>query len=248
MSRFNIAIQPFGEQAVLLQWPDHVEEAILHDILRFSEHLKKNCLDPDQWEFVSAYNSLTLIGRMEKLDFAKMKRELLTWYKEAKDMPLPQRYLWKLPVCYDPQFGIDLEDVATTLNMSVWDVIQMHTEQAYTVYGIGFLPGFMYLGGLPPDLEVPRRAEPRLKVMAGAVGLAGKQTGIYPQESPGGWNIVGNCPIPLFDPAKSPPCFVGVGDKVQFYGINKKEHELHTIQAEVGIYTMEKIKLDAKSS
>ena len=76
------------------------------------------------------------------------------------------------------------------------------------------------------------------------MGLAGKQTGIYPQESPGGWNIIGSCPIPIFDPAKAEPCFVHVGDHVQFYGISKKEYELHTIQAEVGIYDVEKVKLN----
>ena len=245
MSRFPISIQPFGEQAVLIEWPDKVEEGILDDILQFSQHLKKHCLDTGQWEFVPAYNSLALIGREESLDFRKMKRELQAWYAEAGKTPMPERYLWKLPVCYDTEFGIDLEEVAGILKKSVWDVIALHTGQSYTVYGMGFLPGFMYLGGLPKELEVPRKAVPRLKVVAGAVGLAGKQTGIYPQESPGGWNIIGNCPIPLFDASKEQPCFVGVGDKVQFYGINRKEHELLTIQAEVGIYAMEKVILNA---
>lgn len=245
MSRFPISIQPFGEQAVLIEWPDKVEERILDDILQFSQHLKAHCLDTAKWEFVPAYNSLALIGREDTLDFRKMKRELLAWYAHAEQTPMPQRYLWKLPVCYDPEFGIDLSEVAETLKKSVWDIIGLHTARPYTVYGMGFLPGFMYLGGLPKELEIPRKAIPRQKVIAGAVGLAGKQTGIYPQESPGGWNIIGNCPIPLFDASKEEPCFVRVGDKVQFYGINHKEHELHTIQAEVGIYTMEKVMLNA---
>jgi KipI family sensor histidine kinase inhibitor len=245
VSRFPISILPFGEQAVLIEWPDKVEEGILDDILQFSQHLKKHCLDTALWEFVPAYNSLALIGREESLDFRKMKRELQAWYAEAGKTRMPERYLWRLPVCYDTEFGIDLEEVAGILKKSVWDVIALHTRQSYTVYGMGFLPGFMYLGGLPKELEVPRKAVPRLKVTAGAVGLAGKQTGIYPQESPGGWNIIGNCPIPLFDASKEQPCFVGVGDKVQFYGINHKEHELHTIQAEVGIYAMDKVILNA---
>lgn len=242
MSRFPITIQPFGEQAVLIEWPTAVEESILDDILQFSQHLKKKCLDPGQWEFVPAYNSLALIQREDPLDFRKTKLDLLQWYAEAETTALPQKYLWRLPVCYDTEFGIDLKELADSLNMSVWDIIALHTRQPYTVYGIGFLPGFMYLGGVPEALEVPRKSEPRLKVIKGAVGLAGKQTGIYPQESPGGWNILGNCPIPIFDPSKEDPCFVRVGDKVQFYGISKKEHELHTIQAEVGIYAMEKVK------
>ncbi len=246
MNRYPISIQAFGEQAILIEWPEKVEEAILDDILQFSNHLKKKCLEPDQWELLPAYNSLTLIGRHELPDFGKMKRDLKMWYSEATKTRMPARYLWKLPVCYDTEFGIDLLEVSETLGKSVWEVIDLHTRHPYTVYGIGFLPGFMYLGGLPPELEVPRKAQPRLKVPSGSVGLAGKQTGIYPQESPGGWNIIGNCPIPIFDAGKEDPCFIKVGDQVQFYGINHKEHELHTIQAQVGIYAMEKVKLDAK--
>ena len=103
----------------------------------------------------------------------------------------------------------------------------------------------MYLGGLPASLEIPRRAEPRLKVPKGSVGLASKQTGIYPQESPGGWNIIGNCPVDLFDPKKDDPCFVKVGDKIQFERISKAEYKLHKIEGEVGIYEPEKVVLNA---
>lgn len=124
--------------------------------------------------------------------------------------------------------------------MSTKELIEMHTKQPYLVYGIGFLPGFMYLGGLPEALETPRKSTPRLAVPKGSVGLAGKQTGIYPQDSPGGWNIIGNCPIPIFNINKEPPCFINVGDRVQFYPITKAEYELHRIEAEVGIYRIEK--------
>ncbi len=156
-----------------------------------------------------------------------------------------QKFLWQLPICYDLDFGIDLKDVSEHLGKSVAEVIALHTSHTFTVFGIGFLPGFMYLGGLPEVLEVPRRPDPRLKVAKGSVGLAGKQTGIYPQESPGGWNIIGNCSVPLFDANSDDPCFVSVGDKIRFYAISKAEHKLHKIEGEVGIYQFEKIKIDA---
>ena len=129
--------------------------------------------------------------------------------------------------------------------MSITQVVETHTDQTYTVYGIGFLPGFMYLGGLPESLEVPRKETPRLRVEQGSVGLAGKQTGIYPQESPGGWNVIGNCPIPIFNVDQPEPCFVDVGDRIQFYSITRAEYDLHRIEAEVGIYNIEKSVLDA---
>jgi len=245
VSKFSISIRPFGVHAILIEWPNKVDEAILNDILKFTNYLETNCLDMRKWEIVPAYNSVTLILRKEPIDFDRLKVRLNEWHQECGDSKPKQKYLWKLPVCYDLDFGIDLEVAAETLSLSVHELIKQHTENVYTVYGIGFLPGFMYLGGLPKSLEMPRRASPRLRVKAGAVGLAGKQTGIYPQESPGGWNILGNCPVALFNAKEENPCFVKVGDKVQFFTIERAEYDLYKIEGEVGIYKLEKTKLDA---
>ena len=230
---------------MLIEWPEKVDEKVLNDILAYSDYLKKECLDSAQWELIPAYNSLTLVSRQKISDPSKFIDQLRTWHAKIKDRVPLKRQLWKLPVCYDAEFGIDLEDVANTLQMSIAQVVETHTNQTYTVYGIGFLPGFMYLGGLPESLEVPRKESPRLKVEQGSVGLAGKQTGIYPQESPGGWNIIGNCPIPIFNVDKAEPCFVDVGDRIQFYSITRAEYDLHRIEAEVGIYNIEKSVVDA---
>ncbi len=245
MKQHPITIKPFGSQAILVEWPNKVEEAILEDILQFNTHLKKNYLDGKEWEFVPAYNSLTLIHREGKINFKKLRRDLMEWYTTRKEVESIDHYLWKLPVSYDKEFAIDLEEIAVILNRTEEEIITAHTGHIYTVYGIGFLPGFMYLGGLPEALETPRKSSPRLKVVKGSVGLAGKQTGIYPQESPGGWNIIGNCPIPIFNVKNEDPCFVSVGDKIQFYEISKKRYDLHKIEGEVGIFKMEKIKLNA---
>lgn len=240
-----ISIRPFGVHAILMEWPNKVDEAILEDILQYSSYLKLECLDTKDWELVPAYNSLTLIQRNKSIEFEPFKVQLETWYQERKESVKSDKYLWKLPVCYDLDFAIDLEEVAQTLKVSVTEVIHLHTSHVYTVFGIGFLPGFMYLGGLPEALEVPRRAEVRQKVEKGAVGLAAKQTGIYPQESPGGWHVIGNCSVPIFDAKREEPCLVNVGDKIQFFSISRAEYKLHKIEGELGIYQFEKIKLDA---
>ncbi|TMM57122.1 5-oxoprolinase subunit PxpB [Maribacter algarum] len=245
MSKFSISIRPFGVHAILVEWPNKVDEVILNDILRFSNFLETSCLDINKWEIVPAYNSITLILRQEPIQFDRLIKRLKQWYGECGDSKPKQKYLWKLPVCYDLDFGIDLEEVAEKLSLNIKEVVKQHTENVYTVFGIGFLPGFMYLGGLPKSLEIARRATPRLKVQKGAVGLAGKQTGIYPQESPGGWNIIGNCSVPMFNPKSDNPCFVSVGDKVQFFAIERAEYDLHKIEGEVGIYKLEKTKWDA---
>jgi KipI family sensor histidine kinase inhibitor len=119
-------------------------------------------------------------------------------------------------------------------------LISKHSQATYTVYGIGFLPGFMYLGGLNSELEIPRKSSPRMKVPAGSVGLAAKQTGIYPCESPGGWQLIGQTPIPLFNPLQDPPFFAQVGDKIQFIPISKDTYKLLQIQVAAGIYNIEK--------
>jgi len=245
VKEYTISIRPFGEHAILLEWPKKVDEAILEDIIQFNAYLKTECLENDDWETVMAYNSLTLIQQSKRINFEPFKQQLNQWYSQKGKVVKTQKFLYRLPVCYDADFGIDLEKVAEHLNKTIDEVISMHTSNVFTVFGIGFLPGFMYLGGLPSSLEVPRRKEPRLKVVQGAVGLAGKQTGIYPQESPGGWNIIGNCSVPIFDVNRDDPCFVNVGDKIQFYAISRAEYKLHKIEGEVGIYQFEKIKLDA---
>jgi KipI family sensor histidine kinase inhibitor len=239
VSKYPISIKPFGQKAILIEWPSEVKESILYDILAYTEYLKSELLDPDQWEFVPAYSSLAVICRKKIDHTSDLIATLKSCYDTIESHIPVKRQLWRLPVCYHQEFALDLEDVSRTLQMSVSQIIDTHTEPTYTVYGIGFLPGFMYLGGLPKKLEMPRKETPRLHVPQGSVGLAGQQTGIYPQESPGGWNIIGNCPIPIFKVDKTDPCFVNVGDRIQFYAIERAAYDLHKIEAEVGIYNIE---------
>ena len=243
MSSFPLILKPFGETAILLEWPKEVNEAILEDILGFQEILKLK-LD-ETWVYVPSYNSLTLISQRGTFDFPRLREQILDWFSNTKRNLVLERCLWKLPVCYNEEFGPDLKETAEKLMVSIDELIGGHTAQEYTVYGIGFLPGFMYLGGLPQNLETKRRETPRLHVAKGSVGLAGKQTGIYPQDSPGGWNIIGRCPVPMFNLNLKYPCFVEVFDKIQFVPIDRATYDLRIIEAEVGIYQPEKIVLDA---
>jgi KipI family sensor histidine kinase inhibitor len=241
----QIHTKPFGVHAVLVEWPVEVSELILNKILQFESFLKIQCLEGANWEYVSAYNSLLVVNTKTTIDYVSFSKELQHWYASMGEAKPYERYLWRLPVSYDQEFGIDLDDISIQLKIEISELIRLHTSHVYTVYGIGFLPGFMYLGGLPEVLETSRKATPRLKVEKGAVGIAGKQTGVYPQESPGGWNIVGNCPVPIFDATKKEPCFVSVGDQIQFYKVSRAKYDLHKIEVEVGIYQPEKIQIDA---
>jgi len=124
--------------------------------------------------------------------------------------------LIEIPVRYN---SLDLPEVAERLQLTENEVVRLHTETIYTVFMIGFLPGFPYLGPLPKSLELPRRDTPRLRVPAGSVAIAGQQTGIYPQASPGGWHLIGHTDFPLFSPVKNPPAFLQPGMRVQFVSV-----------------------------
>lgn len=127
-----------------------------------------------------------------------------------------------IPVYYN---GIDLESLAIQHQLSVEDVIRIHTDKAYRVFMIGFLPGFAYMGKVDERIATPRHSTPRTNVKAGSVGIAGLQTGIYPISSPGGWQLVGQTPIKIFETTKEKPCLLKAGDKIQFTSINKQEFE-----------------------
>ncbi|MCL4124596.1 UNVERIFIED_CONTAM: hypothetical protein GTU68_025850 [Idotea baltica] len=129
-----------------------------------------------------------------------------------------------IPVCYDRQFGLDLDHLAKTRGLSHSDIIRLHTGREYQVFMLGFLPGFVYLGNSHDSLVFGRRPEPRLRVPASSVGLAGNQTGIYPSEAPGGWQIIGRTPIPIFLPTNDQPFLFNPGDRVRFYDISHSEY------------------------
>ncbi|HEX6804772.1 MAG TPA: 5-oxoprolinase subunit PxpB [Terriglobales bacterium] len=131
----------------------------------------------------------------------------------------------EIPVCYEAAFAADLASVAQHCSLTAEQVIALHAAAGYFVYFLGFAPGFAYLGGLPRQLEVPRLPTPRKHVPAGSVALAGRQTGIYPNDSPGGWNLIGRTPLRMFDPSANPPSRLQPGDSVRIRRIDRNEFE-----------------------
>jgi inhibitor of KinA len=137
--------------------------------------------------------------------------------------------LVRVPVCYGGECGPDLDELAAAAGLTVGEAIERHCAPIYRVFMIGFVPGFAYLGPVDERLATPRRAEPRVRVPAGSVGIAGRQTGIYPAETPGGWMLVGRTPLRPFDLAREPACLFRSGDAVQFYPIGLSEYAKETV-------------------
>jgi len=130
-----------------------------------------------------------------------------------------------IPVCYDIEFGPDLLDVSQHAGLSLEEVVRLHSSPTYLVYFLGFSPGFVYLGGLPEALHMPRLATPRPSIAGGSVGIAGSQTGIYPVDSPGGWKLIGRTPLRMFDPEATPPTRLQPGDRMKFSPIDRATFE-----------------------
>lgn len=238
MSTFQLTYFRFSETSVLVQWPQEISVEILDDILLFKNYLLKYD-DKSIVQITNAYNSL-LIAYDNFIDsFDAKVADLKSNYISRMDSEAKAQFLWKIPVCYDTTFGLDLETISSEKSLSVSKVIQLHSEAVYKVYFIGFLPGFLYLGGLNAKLFTPRKKSPRQHIEKGAVAIGGEQTGIYPNASPGGWNIIGNSPVEFFNPKLNQPCFAKAGDTIQFVPVDFDTHQNILEKVKNGTYVME---------
>lgn len=174
-------------------------------------------------EYSPAYRSLTLVYDPLICSFRELQEQLGDLYKNAGEIILPEPKRVELPVCYGGEFGPDLGLVATSHNLSEEEVIRLHSQPDYFVYMLGFSPGFPFLGGLPEELHTPRLESPRKKVPAGSVGIANGQTGVYPVESPGGWQLIGRTPLKLFDCRKDNPFLLSAGNILKFKPVSEEE-------------------------
>ncbi|MGM5471122.1 5-oxoprolinase subunit PxpB [Flavobacteriaceae bacterium LMO-SS05] len=243
MDTFQLTYRPFGERSILVEWPSNINENILHDIINFKLNLQNNYIK-SKIEVISAYNSLLICYDYAIENINDEVSTLKAHYLSKKNLKQTTVTLWKIPVCYNDEFALDLMDISSIKKRSKSNVIKLYSNAIYTVYFIGFLPGFLYLGGLDKRLHFPRKSTPRLQIRSGAVAIGGNQTGIYPCDSPGGWNIIGHSPISFFDALKVNPCFAKAGDKVQFVPISIKEHHDISTLVEAGVYQMESEVID----
>jgi KipI family sensor histidine kinase inhibitor len=211
-----------GDRGLLVELGDGISRQINQKVRRLFIGLKGHELKGIK-ELVPGYRSLMVVYDPLVSSLSSLKSQIIDIWDTVDDAQLPSPRIVEIPVAYGDEFGPDLEWVASYLKMTAEEVIRLHTQPTYQVYMIGFMPGYPYMGEVVDSLVTPRRDTPRTHVMQGSVGIAQKQTGIYPVTSPGGWQIIGRTPIRLFDPQKNPPSFLEMGDQVKFYAISAKE-------------------------
>ena len=201
-----------GETAVVLELEPPVTLATQKRIWRLAQRLPEL---PGVVEAIPGMNNITVVLRDPHTGALDAIERLQNWWEESEAIE-PESRLIEIPVIYGKAQGPDLDNVARHTGMTPRQVVECHAGADYIVYFLGFQPGFPYLGGMPSTLATPRHGEPRLSVPAGSVGIGGSQTGIYPLETPGGWQLIGQSLIAMFDPLREQPTLLLPGDSVRF--------------------------------
>jgi inhibitor of KinA len=211
-----------GDRGLLLEFGDEISAEVNDKVRKMALALQAETME-GIIEVVPTYRSLLVLYNPLIIPLEDLKRRLKQLEEGLRNISFPDPKLTKIPVLYGGDFGPDLRKVAEYLHLTPEEVIRLHCSKPYFIYMIGFMPGFPYMGELPDSLITPRLKTPRLSVPAGSVAIAQEQTGIYPVESPGGWQILGRTPVKLFNPEKEPPALLRMGDLVQFYPITESE-------------------------
>lgn len=215
-ARYSVITPILGE----LKWDLIPDDALLSIQLGWLDFLNKEWKE-HFFEARQGFTSLSILWKTAEaqLSFQKQFQNFRIKPKELSSQ------VWEIPVCYAPEYGYDLGALAVSHRITVNELIAMHSAVTYRLHFFGFLPGFPYLNGLPEQLHTPRKPVPDRTVDAGSVAIGGRQTGIYPQESPGGWHVIGRSPVKLFDVTKSPPVIASPGDRLKFEPIDLDEME-----------------------
>jgi KipI family sensor histidine kinase inhibitor len=206
---------PAGDAAILIELADEINDAINDRVHALADALRAQTR-PEIRDLVPAYSSLLVCYDPRDAPFAEMRAVLQNAIESLQAYVPPEPRLVEIPTRYGGEFGPDLAFVAQRNGVTETEVMRWHASVVYRVYFVGFLPGFAYLGSVPEQIAAPRMETPRARVPAGSVGIAGRQTGIYPLESPGGWRIIGRTELSLFDPTCDPPALLRPGDRVRF--------------------------------
>lgn len=205
---------PAGDTGLVVEFGDRIDRALSERVLRLGAMVRGARL-AGVVETVPTYRSLLVRYDPLLTDGASLEKQLAALLHDRAVASADAR-LWRIPACYDTAHAPDLEEVADRTGLRPSDVIELHSGTLFHIYMIGFVPGYPYMGDLPEELVLPRRADPRTRVPPGSVAIASTMTAIYPIESPGGWHLIGTTPIRLFDPASPRPALFAPGDKVGF--------------------------------
>ena len=221
----EITYSPLGDEAIVIEVGSEITKETTNLVRSITRQLEKATIDAIV-EVIPAFTTVTVLYEITEIfkykDIKKLLERLLVEIKESDTVA--QRTI-EIPVCYGGEYGPDLEIVALHNKLTVEEVIEIHSNGTYEVNMIGFAPGFPFIGGMAESIATPRKTTPRLRIPERTVGIAGMQTGVYPIETPGGWQLIGRTPMDLFLPNEEIPSLLQAGDRIVFKPISKLEYE-----------------------
>ena len=233
---FKFKVSALNTKTILLEWSIEPSDLLLEHIIKFKRLIEK---DFKIQQCVVGYKSILIELKNIIQSLLYWEEHLKKLQKKIKDIIIKGNH-WKIPVCYDSKYAPDLLNLSKEKNLDTSEVIKLHLDARYRVNFLGFLPGFLYLSGLDSRLYLKRKKKPLLNVPKGAVAIGGMQTGIYPNISPGGWHLIGNTPVNLFNPKKKPPCFAKPGDWISFEQIDSQTYSKIESEQQNGNYQLNK--------
>jgi len=226
-ARFRIA----GDSGLLVEYGDGIDPEVNARVRAMDMVLASHPLGGVR-EVVPTYRSLLILYDPLQTDPDQLSQELVGLESRLDEITIPPPDTVEIPVCYGGDHGPDIEHIAQATGLTVAEIVRLHSETVYSIYMIGFTPGFCFLGGLPDELHTPRLETPRMRVPAGSVGIANAQTGIYPLTSPGGWQLIGRTPLRLFAPEKESPFIYKTGDRIRFVPITPERYDAQVAEEE----------------
>jgi inhibitor of KinA len=217
-----VRFQAASDQALLVYLGEEIGAAAHERVVSLLRLLQR---EPIAWirNIQPAYCSLLITFDATAVGHAEVQEKLSEYESRAEELPAGKARLVEVPVCYGGEFGLDLEDVAAELGLQPEKVVELHIARTYHAYFLGFAPGFAYLGDLADEITMPRLETPRKEVAAGSVGIAGRQTAVYPFATPGGWRLIGRTPLEMFRKDRHPMGLIAIGDQVRFRPITRAE-------------------------
>lgn len=220
----NFTFTPLGDQAIIIEAGKEISEEVQLRVRKAAALLEEH---PPAWlvESIPAFTTIAVFYNPLAVSYNDATSVLAELLQHAGEIPVPAPRTVEIPVCYGGEFGPDLEFVAAQNGISAEEVIAIHSGGDYAVSMIGFAPGFPFISGMSEKIAAPRRESPRLRIPERTVGIAGIQTGVYPIETPGGWQLIGRTPMRLFRPEQETPSLLKAGDHIKFRRISKQEYD-----------------------
>jgi KipI family sensor histidine kinase inhibitor len=231
----NVKILTAGDSSILIQFGNSIDPEINGKIAATVQLMREQHIE-GVVDIIPAFCSLLINYDPRVISYDRMKTRMEQILSMEIAAGTRKKKVYQIPVCYGGSFGPDLDNIAEHAALTPQEVIDIHTSTDYLIYMLGFLPGFTYLGGLDERIHTPRLANPRIRIPAGSVGIGGSQTGIYPMDSPGGWQLMGMTPVKTYDPNREVPILVEAGDYIRFVPVDEAEYERIKAEVEAGTY------------